>query len=59
MDGSGPSRPVTPQMSEAALRRRRRIRNWALLGALIAVSTFFYAIAMVRMAAEHQLPYFR
>ena len=59
MDGSTPSPSLASKTSEATLRRRQRIRNWALLGALIALSTFFYAIAMVRMAAEHQLPYFR
>lgn len=39
-------------------RRRRRIRNWALLIALLGLAALFYAIAMVRMAASHHLPYF-
>ncbi|HUC19166.1 MAG TPA: hypothetical protein VMA37_15920 [Acetobacteraceae bacterium] len=38
--------------------RRRRIRNWALLIALFTLAALFYAIAMVRMAASHHLPYF-
>ncbi len=38
--------------------RRRRIRNWALLIALLALAALFYGIAMVRMAASHHLPFF-
>jgi fatty acid desaturase len=38
--------------------KRRRIRNWALLIALLGLAALFYAIAMVRMAASHHLPFF-
>ncbi len=30
-------------------RRRRRVRNWALLIVLLALSVLFYAIAIVKM----------
>ena len=30
------------------LRRRQRVRNWAMLLILIALAVLFYAIAMVR-----------
>jgi fatty acid desaturase len=51
--GTEPATPPEPDQ------RRRRIRNWALLIALMSLAALFYAIAMVRMAAEHSLPYFR
>jgi len=56
MDGGGPA-PRPPD--EAAAERRRRIRNWVLLLALFGLAALFYGIAVVRMAAEHQLPSFR
>jgi hypothetical protein len=31
--------------------RRRRTKNWALLGALLALVALFYVIALVRMGA--------
>jgi hypothetical protein len=43
--------PVSRKDEDAALKRRRRGRNWALLGALLAISLLFYAIAMVKMGA--------
>lgn len=62
MTGGAPG-PLTPPEAEEfrreAEQRRRRIRNWALLTALLGLAALFYAIAMVRMAAEHSLPYFR
>ncbi|MGH7056384.1 MAG: hypothetical protein ACREFZ_00685 [Acetobacteraceae bacterium] len=57
MDGTQPDRPVT-QATEQKFERRRRLRNWAILIALVAVVTFFYAISMVKMAEVHQLPHF-
>ena len=60
--GGGPRPPTPPEPGEArreAEQRRRRIRNWVLLTALLGLAALFYAIAMVRMAAEHSLPYFR
>jgi len=50
--------PETETSRQDVERRRRRIRNYALLIALLALAALFYAIAMVRMAAEHRLPYF-
>jgi hypothetical protein len=43
--------PVPAKPDDAALIRRRRARNWAMLGVLLAVSLLFYAIAMVKMGA--------
>lgn len=31
-----------------ALRRRQRVRNWAMLAVLVSLVALFYAIAMVR-----------
>jgi hypothetical protein len=39
-----------PADSDAALTRRRRGRNVAMLVALLAIAALFYAIAMVKMA---------
>lgn len=36
-----------------ALARRRRGRNWALLLALLAIVGLFYAISIVKLAAQH------
>ena len=61
MTGGGPEPPTPPEADEArreAEQRRRRIRNWALLTALLGLAALFYAIAMVRMAAEAQLALF-
>ncbi|MDA8050459.1 MAG: hypothetical protein M0002_10695 [Rhodospirillales bacterium] len=60
MDGSAPPRrPSVEEAAEEAARRRRRIRNWVLLASLLALAALFYGIAVVRMAANHQLPHFR
>ena len=40
--------PLTP-IEAAALRRRQRSKNWALLLALVALAGLFYAISFVRM----------
>ena len=42
--------PVLPSLDEAALARRRRGRNIAMLVVLLAVAALFYAISMVKMA---------
>jgi len=34
------------------MRRRRRVRNWALLIALIALSALFYAITIVKLTGS-------
>jgi len=48
---AGPSNPAPLTRAEsAALARRRRGRNIALLVALLALAALFYAIAMVKMA---------
>jgi hypothetical protein len=44
-----------PQV-EAALERRRRGRNLAMLVVLLALVALFYAIAMVKMAQVGHLP---
>ncbi len=38
----------TPEQ-EAEFRRRRRSRNWALLGAMVALCLLIYAIAVVKL----------
>lgn len=38
---------LTPAEANA-LRRRQRVRNWAMLVVLIALAALFYAISMVR-----------
>ncbi|MGH7084485.1 MAG: hypothetical protein ACREFN_05780 [Acetobacteraceae bacterium] len=38
--------------------RRRRIRSWAILIALMAMAGFVYAIAIVRMVQSRTLPHF-
>jgi len=62
MAGGAGTRTDEPRQVEGGGRvieeRRRRIRNWALLIALFALAALFYAIAMVRMAASHHLPFF-
>jgi hypothetical protein len=62
MVGGADTGPAIPPEMEVARRdveaRRRRVRNWALLIALLALAALFYAIAVVRMAAEHSLPFF-
>ncbi len=40
---------MTPE-EQAALIRRRRGRNWALLLALLALVAIFYFVAMARMS---------
>lgn len=42
--------PLPADPNEAALRRRRRGRNIAMLVVLLALSALFYAIAMVKLA---------
>ncbi len=42
---------AAPKLEDAALKKRRRGRNWAMLGVLAAISLLFYAIAMVKMGA--------
>ena len=49
----------TPPLAEsdaALLARRRRGRNYALLGVLLGLAALFYAIAMVKMAQSGHLP---
>jgi hypothetical protein len=47
--------PITPEhlsrADSAALARRRRGRNWALLLVLLAICGLFYAISIVKLAA--------
>lgn len=38
--------------------RQKRIRNWALLIALIVLAGMVYGISVVRMIQQHQLPHF-
>ena len=45
-----PANPLTPAES-AALARRRRGRNIAMLIALLALSCLFYAIAIVKLGS--------
>jgi hypothetical protein len=45
-----PIQPLTPDES-AALARRRRGRNIAMLIALLALSALFYAIAIVKLGS--------
>jgi hypothetical protein len=45
-----PPKPLTPEES-AALARRRRGRNIAMLIALLALSALFYAIAIVKLGS--------
>lgn len=44
---------MAPKISaqDAALAKRRRSRNWAMLIVLSAMALLFYAIAMVKMGA--------
>lgn len=43
--------PPPAPLDDAALARRRRGRNWAMLVALLGISLLFYAIALVKMSA--------
>ncbi len=42
--------PAPEPISDAALARRRRGRNLAMLVVLVAIVVLFYAISMVKMA---------
>jgi hypothetical protein len=44
-----PGRLTPAAEAEAAIRRRQRARNWAMLVILVAMAALFYAIAMVRI----------
>lgn len=55
MDGTGSQDTVT--QSKIA-DKRRRIRNWAILVALLLLSGFVYGIAILRMIQQHTLPHF-
>jgi hypothetical protein len=48
-----PRRPPLTREEAAALARRRRGRNIALLVVLVGVAVLFYAIAMVKLAKPH------
>ena len=54
--------PITPAptpheaITDAALAKRRRGHNLAMLVALLALAALFYAIAMVKMAHTGQVP---
>ena len=37
----------------AAIGRRRKLRNWALLLALVAFSALFYAVTIVKLTKPH------
>lgn len=50
------SRGTRPQQDAAD--KRRRIRSWAILVALVAMAGFVYAIAIVRMIQSRSLPHF-
>ena len=50
MDPEFPALPAMSREDSAALARRRRGRNIAMLVALLAVAALFYAIAMVKLA---------
>ena len=39
---------MTPE-EEAVFQRRRRARNWAILGALAGLSVLFYFISLARL----------
>lgn len=41
-----------PEEEKQAFIRRRRGRNWAVLGALLALVALFYFIAMARMSVS-------
>lgn len=47
-----------PPSAEKLAARQRRIRNWALLVALLVLAGLVYGIAVVRMIHQHQLPHF-
>ena len=42
-----PPRPTAQETIE--IRRRQRVRNWAMLLALCLLAALFYAVAMVKM----------
>ena len=42
--------PIAPEPTDAELRRRRRLRNLAMLVVLVAVSALFFAISLVKLA---------
>jgi hypothetical protein len=48
-------KPLPVPDDEAALTRRRRGRNIAMLVVLLALAALFYAIAMVKMAQTGHL----
>ena len=56
MAEGGGSAPIPPAGKPAG--RQRRIRNWALLVALLVLAGVVYGVAMVRMIQQHQLPHF-
>ncbi len=41
--------PDPLDLDDAALAKRRRGRNWAMLIVLVGIAVLFYAIAMVKM----------
>ena len=45
-----------PVVTDAALARRRRGRNIAMLVVLLALAVLFYAIAMVKLSHTGQMP---
>ena len=44
--------PVMTEEEKKAFIRRRRGRNWAMFGALLALVVLFYFIAMARMSVS-------
>lgn len=48
-----PAPPADPRFE-----RRRRIRKWLIVTALVAFTAFVYITAMVKMAEVHQLAHF-
>lgn len=46
---------LPPPITDAAMARRRRGRNVAMLVVLLALAALFYAIAMVKMAQTGHL----
>ncbi|MGH7067270.1 MAG: hypothetical protein ACREFO_18085 [Acetobacteraceae bacterium] len=55
MDGTGSQ--DTLSRSKIA-DKRRRIRSWAILIALLLLSGVVYGIAILRMIQQHTLPHF-
>ncbi len=45
--------PVTGPIDMAALNRRRRAKNWALLGVLVGLCALIFAVTIVRVGGAN------